>query len=195
VNQPDSGEILFDGKPVKFHSIPDAMKTGISYVPEDRLVQGLVMNQSVGKNIILTTLDKLLNHFHLLDQRKMQASIRSWVQEMAIKIPSTESPVQTLSGGNQQRVVLAKWIATNPKVLILDGPTIGIDIAAKFSIHETIRALAERGIAILLISDEVPEVYRNANRILVMRKGRLAAEYITTQVPLNELQDFINQPA
>ncbi|MBN1148259.1 MAG: sugar ABC transporter ATP-binding protein [Anaerolineales bacterium] len=195
VHHPDSGEILFESQPIQLHSIGEAMQIGISYLPEDRLAQGLVMNQSVGKNIILTTLDNLRNHYNLLDKRKIQHSIRRWVQEMSIKIPSVESPVQTLSGGNQQRVVLAKWIATNPKVLILDGPTIGIDIAAKFSIHETIRALADRGIAILLISDEVSEVFQNANRILVMRKGRLAAEYVTSQVSLNELQDFINQPA
>jgi simple sugar transport system ATP-binding protein len=164
-------------------------------VPEDRLVQGLVMNQSVGKNITLTTLDNLCNRFKLLDHGKVQASIRHWVQEFAIRIPSVESPVQTLSGGNQQRVVLAKWIATNPKVLILDGPTIGIDIAAKFSIHETIRALANRGIAILLISDEVPEVYQNTNRLLVMHKGRLAGEFVTAQTSLSAIQDLINQPA
>ncbi len=179
---------------MKFHSIPDAMKTGISYVPEDRLVQGLVMNQSVGKNITLTTLEQLCNHFHLLDHRKVETAIQSWVKELSIKIPSVESAAQTLSGGNQQRVVLAKWIATNPKVLILDGPTIGIDIAAKFSIHETIRALANRGIAILLISDEVPEVYQNTNRLMVMHKGRITGEFVTAQTTLNQIQDFINQP-
>ena len=194
VNQPDSGEIWFDGKLVKFHSIPDAMKTGISYVPEDRLVQGLVMNQSVGKNITLTTLEQLCNHFHLLDQKKVETAIQSWVKELSIKIPSVESAAQTLSGGNQQRVVLAKWIATDPKVLILDGPTIGIDIAAKFSIHETIRALANRGIAILLISDEVPEVYQNTNRLMVMHKGRITGEFVTAHTTLNQIQDFINQP-
>ncbi len=195
VHQPDSGEILFEGRAVQFHSIPEAMRTGISYVPEDRLTQGLVMNQSVGKNITLTILDFLRNRFNLLDQRKVQTSIRRWVEEFAIKVPSLESPMQTLSGGNQQRVVLAKWIATNPKVLILDGPTIGIDIAAKFSIHETIRALANRGLAILLISDEVPEVLQNTNRILVMHKGRLAGEFVTAQTSLSAIQNLIDHPA
>jgi simple sugar transport system ATP-binding protein len=195
VHQPDSGEILFEGRPVQFHSIPEAMQIGIGYVPEDRLLQGLVMNQSVGKNITLTTLDYLRNRFNLLDHRRLQSSIRHWVQEFAIKVPSLEAPVQTLSGGNQQRVVLAKWIATNPKVLILDGPTIGIDIAAKFSIHETIRALANQGLAILLISDEVPEVIQNTNRILVMHKGRLAGEFLTAQTSLNAIQDLIDHPA
>lgn len=195
VNQPDSGEILFEGRPVKLKSIEEAMQTGISYVPEDRLVQGLVMSQSVGKNIILTTLDNLRNHYNLLDKQKVQSSIRRWVQELSIKISSVDSPVQTLSGGNQQRVVLSKWIATNPKVLILDGPTIGIDIAAKFSIHETIRALANKGIAILLISDEVPEVYQNTNRILVMHKGQVRGDFVTAQTSMSEIQECVNLPA
>ncbi len=194
VHQPDGGEILFESRPVQFKSIPDAMKVGIGYVPEDRLMQGLVMNQSVGKNITLTTLDLLRNRFKLLDHRQAQSSIRRWVQELDIKVPSLASPVQTLSGGNQQRVVLAKWIATNPKVLILDGPTIGIDIAAKFSIHETIRALANQGLAILLISDEVPEVIQNTNRIMVMHKGRLVGEFVTSQTSLSAIQDLIEHP-
>ena len=194
VHKPDQGEILFEGRPVSFHSIPEAMQAGVSYVPEDRLSQGLVMNQSVGKNITLTTLDKLCNRFKLLDQVKLRDAIRHLVQEFTIKIPSVESPVQTLSGGNQQRVVLAKWIATDPKVLILDGPTIGIDIAAKFSIHETIRALASRGIAILLISDEVPEVLHNTNRLLVMHKGRLTGEFVTAETSLGAIQELIDQP-
>lgn len=193
VHQPDSGEIFFEGRKIKIGSIPEAMKIGISYVPEDRLVQGLVMNQSVGKNIVLTTLDQMLNHFRLLDQSKVRASIQRWVQELSIKVPSVDSPVQTLSGGNQQRVVLAKWISTQPKVLILDGPTIGIDIAAKFSIHETIRALADQGLAILLISDEVPEVFQNTNRILIMHKGRLVHEAETARTSLGEIQQAINQ--
>lgn len=194
VFKPDSGEIIFEGKPVNYKSIQDAMEIGISYVPEDRLVQGLIMNQSVGKNITITTLDQLTNHFRLLDHQKIQSSISNWVKELSIKIPSVESAVQTLSGGNQQRVVLSKWIATDPKVLILDGPTIGIDIAAKFSIHETIRALAQRGIAIILISDEVPEVFHNTNRLIVMHKGRIRGEFVTSQTTLSQIQDLINQP-
>jgi simple sugar transport system ATP-binding protein len=195
VHQPDEGEMLFEGRPVQFNSILEAMKAGISYVPEDRLTQGLVMDQSVGKNITLTTLNHLLNRFNLLDHRKVQTNIRRWVQELSIKIPSVESPVLTLSGGNQQRVVLAKWIATNPKVLILDGPTIGIDIAAKFSIHETVRALAKQGLAILLISDEVSEVFQNTNHILVMHKGRLTGEFVTAETSPSAIQELIDHPA
>ncbi len=150
---------------------------GSRFVPEDRLVQGLIMNQSVSKNLIVTTLDDLVDRFKLLDQKLIHDKIDRWVKDMSIKIPSVDSPVQTLSGGNQQRVVLAKWIATNPKVLILDGPTIGIDVAAKYAIHQIIRDLAATGIGIILISDEILEVCNNTNRLLVMHKGRLVKEF------------------
>jgi len=188
----ESGDILFEGRPVKINSIQDAIRLGIGYVPEDRLVQGLVMNQSVGKNVIVTTLENLVNRFGLLEQDKVSQRIDQAVKDLAIRIPSIDSPVQTLSGGNQQRVVLAKWIATQPKVLILDGPTIGIDVAAKFSIHEIVRNLAQQGVANILISDEVPEVFHNCNRIIVMRKGRFAREFDTAASTLDEIQDYVN---
>lgn len=192
VTAPDSGEILFEGQPVKFRSNRDAIRLGIGYVPEDRLVQGLIMNQSVGKNIVITTLDHLMNHFGLIDQNKLKSAIYHWVEHLAIKVPSVEAPVQTLSGGNQQRVVLSKWIAANPKVLILDGPTIGIDVAAKFAIHEIIRELVEQGISIILISDEIPEVLNNANRVLVMHKGQLVAEFDPLKTSPDEVQNFVD---
>lgn len=195
VNLPDSGEILFEGRPTPIRSIQQAVDLGIGLVPEDRLVQGLIMNQAVSKNLIVTTLDELVNRFRLLDQHHILTRIQTLVNDLSIKIPSFESPVQTLSGGNQQRVVLAKWIATQPKVLILDGPTIGIDVAAKFAIHKTIRELAAQGIGIILISDEIPEVYNNANRALIMHKGRLAKELIIGHTSLEEIQQTVNLTA
>jgi simple sugar transport system ATP-binding protein len=192
VSKYDSGEIQFEGQPVSINSIQDAIRLGIAYVPEDRLAQGLIMNQAVGKNVIITFIESLLNRFKLLDQNKVEKNIDRWIKELAIKVPSTDSPVQTLSGGNQQRVVLAKWIATNPKVLILDGPTIGIDVAAKRAIHDIIRALVQKGIGILLISEEIPEVYNNCNRILVMKRGCIAGEFDTAKVSQDELQEFVN---
>ena len=193
VTQPDSGQIMFEQSPVKIESVQDAMKLGIAYVPEDRLVQGLVNDQSVGDNLIITIIDSLVNRFKLLDKNRKNASIDRWISELNIKIPSVDSPARTLSGGNQQRVVLAKWISTNPKILILDGPTIGIDVAAKFSIHEIIRELARQGIAIILISEEIPEVYNNCNRVLVMRKGRIIKEFITSSTSEEKIQEFVNE--
>jgi simple sugar transport system ATP-binding protein len=173
--------------------VQDAIKLGIGYVPENRLVQGLVMQQSVGKNITITTLKKLLNGLGLINLKKMQSSVRKWIESLSISIPSEDSPVQTLSGGNQQRVVLAKWIATQPKILILDGPTVGVDVAAKGAIHDIIRDLASKGVGIIVISDELAEVYHNCNRIIVMHKGRFTAEFNANQVTEDEIRDFIAQ--
>jgi simple sugar transport system ATP-binding protein len=192
INNPNHGKIVFDGKPVEIRSIQDAMRLGIAYVPEDRLVQGLVTSQSVGDNLILTTIGQLVNRYKLLDRARVKSNIAHWVDDLAIKVPSVQSPVQTLSGGNQQRVVLAKWIATNPKILILDGPTIGIDVAAKHSIHEIIRNLAIKGISVILISEEIPEVYNNCNRVIVMHKGMIVKEFDTQSVCAEEIQYFVN---
>ena len=192
VHQPDKGRILVNGQDVAIKSIQDAMELGIAYVPEDRLTEGLVNAQSIGDNINITTIGSLTNRFHLLDKNKVKNNIQKWVNDLSIKIPSTESPVQTLSGGNQQRVVLAKWIATSPKILILDGPTIGIDVAAKFAIHEIIRELAHKGIAIIMISEEIPEVFNNCNRILVMHKGLVVKEFNTDQATQDEIENYVN---
>ncbi len=173
-------------------SVHEAIRLGIGYVPENRLVQGLVMNQSVAKNIIITTITRLLNKFKLIDPGKRQRSITRWIKDLSIRIPASDAPVHTLSGGNQQRVVLAKWIATSPKVLILDGPTVGIDVAAKSSIHDIIRDLAGRGMGIIIISDEVPEVFHNCNRIMVMHKGRIIAEFDSRLTTEEEIRNCIS---
>ena len=190
--QPDSGQIRIRGEAVRIQSVQKAIDLGIGYVPENRLVQGLVMEQSVGKNIVITIIEKILGALRLIDQKKKQESIAHWVEELSIRIPSVESPVQTLSGGNQQRVVVAKWIATDPKILILDGPTVGIDVAAKSAIHEIIRKLAREGMGIMVISDEVAEVLHNCNRILVMHKGRLVDEFRAAETSEEEVQRCVD---
>ena len=176
LNEPDSGEILLEGRPVRVRSPRDAVKLGIGYLPEDRLTQGLFIGQSIGDNIIVTVLTKLLGFLRLLDPGKIRSTQDGWLADLKIKAPSARVRAWSLSGGNQQRVVLAKWLATKPKVFILDGPTIGIDIASKSTIHEIIRSLAGRGIAIVVISDEIPEILHNCNRVLVMRGGSLEKE-------------------
>jgi simple sugar transport system ATP-binding protein len=191
-NPPDLGEILIQGEPVEIDSIQEAISLGIGYVPENRLKQGLIMEQPVGKNIVLTVLRRLLGWLGLIDSDRVNGTIDQWVDELAISVPSVDSPAQTLSGGNQQRVVLAKWIATDPKILILDGPTIGIDVAAKSAIHGIIRNLAQQGIGTVVISDEVSEVYHNCNRIIVMHKGRFIAEFNAAQTTEDEIQSCIN---
>jgi simple sugar transport system ATP-binding protein len=192
MNKPDSGEIYVKGKRASIDSVQDAINLGIGYLPENRLVQGLVMEQSIGKNIVVTIIDRLRRAFNLIDGQRVHESQKKGVSDLNIRIPSIESSVSTLSGGNQQRVVLAKWIATAPRILILDGPTIGIDVAAKRSIHDIIRGLAQRGIGIIIISDEVPEVVPNCNRILLMRKGRIVGEFESSHTSEDELQQLVN---
>lgn len=192
-NLPESGVILIQGKAVQIRSIQEAIRLGIAYVPENRLEQGLIMKQAVGKNIVVTVLRRLLRGLGLIDLDKMNGTIHKWVDELAIRVPAVDSPAQTLSGGNQQRVVLAKWMATDPKILIMDGPTIGIDVAAKSAIHDIIRKLAQQGVGTIVISDEVSEVYRNCNRIIVMHKGRFIADFNAAQTTEDEIQACIDK--
>lgn len=193
ISPPASGELRLAGRPVRINSVQQAVHLGIGYVPENRLVQGLVSQQSVARNLVLSILERLLNRLRLVDGRAVQHAAETWVEQLEIKAPSLDAPVQTLSGGNQQRVVLAKWLATQPRILILDGPTVGIDVAAKSAIHAIVRDLARRGMAIIMISDEVPEVYHNCNRVLVMHKGRIIAEFETARVEETDIQRCISQ--
>lgn len=192
LNKADSGEIYINGKRVKINSTRDAIKLGISYLPEDRFSQGLFIEQTISNNIIITILRKILNRLRLISNIKRGNVIKKWSKKLEIKTPSLEAATQSLSGGNQQRVVLAKWLATNPKIFILDCPTIGIDIASKSNIHGIIRDLANAGIGIILISDEIPEVLHNCNRILVMSRGRVVKKIDdTSSITEDELFNIV----
>ncbi|PIE04485.1 MAG: lipase [Spirochaetales bacterium] len=185
------GSISISGKQVCIRKVPDAVKHGIAYVPENRLVQGLAMPQSVRNNIISSTIRKLAGKWGLLEQTHLNSESEHWVKELDIKVPSISAAVKTLSGGNQQRVVLGKWIATRPRILILDGPTVGIDVAAKAAIHKIIRDLAEAGMGIIIISDEVAEVYGACNRIFVMHRGQLTHEFLPSETTIETIQSAI----
>lgn len=193
MNPPDAGQIFVDGKSVRLHSNQEAISEGIGYLPEDRLTLGLVMDQPVGDNIILTVLERLLNRLNLIDENRRRSSVARGIDDLNIKVSEPGVPVNTLSGGNQQRVVLAKWLATRPKVLLLDSPTVGVDVAAKTGIYGIVRRLAENKMGIVLISDEVPEVLYNCHRILLMHKGRLVGEYLPHQTSEIELSQKINE--
>ena len=192
LNPPDSGEILLDGKPAHFRDNKQAIANGVAYVPEDRLTLGLVLDHSIAGNTIVTILQRLAGRFGLIHDDARNATVRQWVRDLAIKVSDPENPVKTLSGGNQQRVVLAKWMATKPRVLILDSPTVGVDISAKDGIYDIVRQLAAQGVAILMISDEIPEVYYHSHRVLVMRAGRIAGSYLPGATGQQELQDAVN---
>jgi simple sugar transport system ATP-binding protein len=187
LNAPDHGELFVRGERCSIRSVQDAMRLGIGYVPEDRISQGLFMEHSVRKNMIVTLLDALVNNLLLLDRNRITEVSDTWIRELNIKTSSPELLVKQLSGGNQQRVVLSKWLERNPRILILDGPTIGIDVGAKDEIHGIMRTLADKGIGIVMISDEVSEVVHHSHRILLMKDGRIEAAFNSTDVTESDL--------
>ncbi len=172
----DKGTIRLNGTPVRIRSPQDARNLGIGYVPEDRKVQGLVPGMTVRDNVTLAVLRQLARAGHVVDRSVLEGVARRYVHELHLRPSRTDLPVGSLSGGNQQKVVLAKWLAVDLKVLLLDEPTRGIDVGAKAEIHGLIDELAHRGMAILLISSELPEVLAMSDRILVMSEGRLVGE-------------------
>ncbi len=192
MTKPDSGKIWLDSKPVRFKTHEDAIKSGIGYVSEDRLTLGLVQQQSVADNMVLTILDKLKNRFHLIDEYRKNKIILEWIQQLGVRVADPELAISTLSGGNQQKIVLAKWVLTQPQILILDSPTVGVDVGAKASIYQLIHALAKEGISIIIISDEIPEVWYNCDRIMHFRDGTINAEYKPDSVEQQQLAEVIN---
>jgi len=188
VSSLDKGEVKLNGKSLKLDSIRDGIAEGIAYVSEDRLSLGLIQSQSISDNISITVLDRLLNKLKLISATKKDAFVIDWVNSLAVKIGTIADPVATLSGGNQQRIVLAKWLATEPKLLILDSPTVGVDVGARAGIFKIVRSLADKGLAILLITDEVTEVLFNSDRVLHMADGRIQNEYLPSNITADELE-------
>jgi len=168
----DEGEIIYDGQPVWIRSPDQATRLGIAYVPEDRREYGLVMPMTIAANISLPTLKRYLNRLGIVDKRKEDATAEMYRERFSIRTQSVRLSASKLSGGNQQKVVLSKWLNTEPRLLILDEPTRGIDVSAKAEVHHIINQLAGQGLGILLISSDLPEVLAMSDRILVMREGR-----------------------
>ncbi len=171
----DAGEIYIEGKRIKIESPIDALKAGIGFVPEDRGKQGLVLRSSVLENIALPTLDRHTRLGTWLDHLGLRNTAQEYVDKLNIRTPSLDQKTMFLSGGNQQKTVVAKWLATQPRVLIMDEPTRGIDVGAKAEVHALISRLAQAGLGIIMISSELPEILGMSDRILVMSEGRVAA--------------------
>jgi ribose transport system ATP-binding protein len=171
----DSGEIELYGEPARVRSPQDAIRQGIGLVTEDRKAQGLVLGMVVRENITLANL-RAISTLNFIQAGREREVARKYVADLTVKTPSIEQTVQNLSGGNQQKVVLAKWLFTDSKVLIFDEPTRGIDVGAKTEIYQLMNALAKRGCAIIMISSELPEVLGMSDRILVMHEGRITGE-------------------
>lgn len=172
VEPADSGEITLDGKEERIHSPDQALSLGIAYMTEDRRQIGLTMPMSITSNISLPVLQQYLNRFGLIQRRSEEATAEYYRERLSIRTPSIQQPVAMLSGGNQQKVMLSKWLNTRPKILILDEPTRGIDVGAKAEVHQIINELAAQGLGIILISSDMPEILAMSDRILVMREGR-----------------------
>jgi len=184
----DSGEIYIKGKIVKIKSNQIAIKSGINLVPEDRLKHGLIFDQTIGSNIIISVYDRLLNKIKLISETKKNNITSRQIKDFDIKCNSADELIQSLSGGNQQRAVLAKCLATDPEILILDNPTVGVDVGAKFRIYEIIKKLADRGMGIILISDEIPEIMINCNKVIVMKKGKIIKDFGYSKVAEEDIK-------
>lgn len=186
----DSGQVFVKGKPVTIKSIGDAIRNRIGYVPEDRLTEGLFLIQSIYANIGVSKLDEYSNHLGMVEETKLTEETDKWISQLSIATSDPSRPVNTLSGGNQQKVVLARWLANDLDILILNGPTVGVDIGAKYDIHALIRKLAEKGLSVIIISDDLPEVLENCHRILVMRKGRIVEDIPAAGVTQQRLAEL-----
>jgi ribose/xylose/arabinose/galactoside ABC-type transport system permease subunit/ABC-type multidrug transport system ATPase subunit len=175
IDQPTQGTIRLEGTPISFHSPGEAMAAGIAYLSEDRLGQSLVMDQAILSNATLPTIERA-TVAGLISAKQELALVRPDLERMKLRFRSYDQPVKTLSGGNQQKVVVAKWLATKPRLLILDEPTQGVDVQTKAEVHSLIADLARSGMAIILISSELPELIGMSDRILVLREGRVMDE-------------------
>jgi ABC-type sugar transport system, ATPase component len=186
----DSGEIYLDGKPVTINKPMDAIRAGIVLAPEDRKKDGLCIKLSVQENIALPNLDWICNRFGIVNKKKEKSISEKSVNELRIKLANLQVNAGTLSGGNQQKVVVAKWIARNSRVVIFDEPTRGIDIAAKVEIYNLMNELKKQGIGVLFVSSEMPEVMGISDRILVMCEGRITGEFAAEEATQDLILEY-----
>lgn len=170
------GELLVNGNPVKFKTPRDAIRSKVGFVPEDRLSEGLFLPQSIADNIVISEIDKLRTRLKTMDFPKRQEEVNRWVKELSIATPNPENACLTLSGGNQQKIVLAKWLACDLDIMILNGPTVGVDIGSKHDIHTILRTLAAKGMGIIIISDDLPEIIENCSSLLIMKGGKIVKQ-------------------
>ena len=184
----DSGEILYMGNPIKVKKVKDAINQGIILLTEDRKKEGLVLCRSVRENIGLPNLKKYFKG--ILNKKAEKADADDMVAKLAVKTPTIATPAGSLSGGNQQKVVISKWLLRNPKVLIMDEPTRGIDVGAKYEIYKIMCDLAEQGVAIIMISSELPEIIGICDRTLVMHEGKITGEVMRKEFSQEKIMSY-----
>ncbi len=175
IDRPSAGEVRLNGQAVHFAAPSAALGAGIAYVPEDRHQDGLVLDFSIADNITLPILTRLFPRLFVRHATE-RALAERYTERLRVRMTGVDQLAQSLSGGNQQKVVIAKWLATNPRILILDEPTRGVDIGAKVEVHRIISDLAASGLGIILISSDLPEVLAMSDRIIVLHEGRVTAE-------------------
>ena len=189
----DSVEIYVNGKNVHIHSPGDAVKYGIGYLSEDRKRYGLALKMDVEANIVMAAFSKFLNKIGWVNRSKTHDTAEHMVDALAIKTPSLRQKAQNLSGGNQQKIVIAKWLTADTEVLIFDEPTRGIDVGAKSEIYRLLNELAQQGKAIIMISSELPEILRMSHRIVVMCEGRITGELSSAEATQEKIMRFATQ--
>ena len=187
---PDNGEIFWWGEKAGIHSPADAIKKGMGFCTEDRKTEGIIPHLSVRENITIALLPKL-NSFGFVKTKEQDEIVRSYIVRLKIKTPTPEQAICNLSGGNQQKVLLARWMCMNPKLMILDEPTRGIDVGAKAEIEQLIQEFSKSGISVLMISSEIAELERNCDRIIVMREGRVIGELAGDQISQDKVMETI----
>jgi len=181
------GVLTLDGKVVSVRSPAEAIQHGIGYVPEDRLAEGLFLDKSIFENEIALIVARLSNSFGVVDREEGRRIAARLSQEMRLNTRDIDLPVGALSGGNQQRVLIGRWLSIAPKLLVLHGPTVGVDVGSKDTIYRVIQTLAEAGMGLVIVSDDLPELLQNADRILVMSGGRVVAEMDAEQATEDQL--------
>ena len=191
---PDSGEIFIDGKKAVIRSPRDAIRNGIAMVTEDRKLTGLSLCRSCKENMSIAHLKKISPHL-FLNEKKERREIDRMIQALSIKLASVRQAVSSLSGGNQQKIVLARWLLTEPRILILDEPTRGIDVGAKAEIHRLISELTGTGMAVIMISSELPEILGMSDRILVVHNGRVSGELTREEASQERIMEFATNTA
>ena len=188
--KPDEGEVFWWGAPADITKPSDAIRKGMGFCTEDRKVEGIVPHLSVKENMTIALLPKL-QKFGFVKKKEQDEIVRHYIDRLKIKTPTPEQAICNLSGGNQQKVLLARWMCMNPKLIILDEPTRGIDVGAKAEIEELIQELSKSGISILMISSEIAELERNCDRILVMRDGKAVGEVIDKDIHQDKIMELI----
>ena len=190
----ERGEVRIDGRRIKANSVPEAIDSGIAYLSEDRKMLGLNLLELIHESVVSAKPSKIKKGA-ALDIELGKRYAEEYRENLRIKAPSVMTGVSTLSGGNQQKVVLAKWLATKPDVLILNGPTVGVDIGSKYTIHSILQRLAKEGMAIVIISDDIAEVLTNCSSVLIMRGGRICESIDPATTSEAELGELVSRDA